>query len=235
MQVSTSTRPTEATVRRAHDLARLPNLRWVERRALDPMSPALTVHRDGLRIRVEGRNHRWHPGLLHTRREAGWTHPLVRAMDLRPGDQVLDCSLGLGIDAMFVGELTGRRVLAVEAIAAVALLTAEGLTSVGAPVQVVHAEATAFLSTLPDGCVDVVQGDPMFPPGTGTTPSLAVLRHVARHEPMGHEWLHQARRVARRRVVVRDIPRGTLLEELAAEQILGTRPGRARYGVWSAR
>ena len=147
MQVTTSTRPNSATVQRARALAGVPGLAFVERRGLDESKPALAVHRDGLSIRVAGRNHRWHPGLLHTRIEAGWTHPLVRAMDLRPGDRVLDCSLGLGIDAMFLARLTGRPVWAVEAIAAVALLTSEGLRARGEAVRVVHAEATAFLRT----------------------------------------------------------------------------------------
>ena len=74
----------------------------------------------------------------------------------------------------------------------------------------------------------------MFPPGTGVTHSLDVLRQVAWQEPLDTAWLEQARRVAGRCVVVRDVPGGDLLESLGAERVISTRR-RVRYGVWSAR
>ncbi|MFK7930721.1 MAG: class I SAM-dependent methyltransferase [Myxococcota bacterium] len=198
----------------------------------DRENPVLMVQRSRLVLAVGDQRHRWHPGLLHTRLEAGWSHPLVRAMALEPGHRVLDCSLGLGIDAQFMAHLTGRTVWAVEASAAVAMMTAEGLGRVGADIQVVHGEAEAFMRTLPDNCVDVVQGDPMFPPGTGVTPSLAGLRAAAHHAPLGAGWVGQALRVARHRVVVRDVEPGQLLEEMRAPEVLRVGRGRPRYGVW---
>jgi 16S rRNA (guanine1516-N2)-methyltransferase len=232
MLVTTSDRATAVTRARALALGALPGLRHVDRASWDRHTPALVVSRPGLRIGAGGRLFRWHPGLLHTRLEAGWSHPLVRAAGLRRGDRVLDSSLGLGTDAAFLSRLTGRTVVAVEAVAGVALMTAEGLARAGEDVAVVHADGTTFLAGLPEGAVDVVQGDPMFPPGGGRTDSLAGLRLVARQAPMDRDWLVQARRVARRCVVMRDVHDGDLLERLGCPEILALRKGRPRYGVW---
>lgn len=228
----TSSNPTAATYERVRRIAKLPAFEAVSYANRDPARAALLVGRSGLRLAVGDRRHRWHDGLLHTRLEAGWRHPLVRAMELKVGHRVLDSSLGLGTDARFMAHLTGRPVLAVEAVPAIALLTSEGLARVGAPIRVVMAEATAFMATLPAGCVDVVHGDPMFPAGTGLTHSLDGVRSIARNAPLGEAWLEQARRVARHRVVVRDVAGGTLLEEMGAPDVLRVGRGRPRYGVW---
>lgn len=232
MLVTTSSRVTHQTRRRARGLARLAGFTLVDRRAWNREEPALVVARERLTIGWRDQVFGWHPGLLHTRLEAGWSHPLVRAMDLRPGDRVLDSSLGLGTDASFLSRLTGRTVVAIEAIPAVALMTAEGLRRAGEDVAVVHGHGVDLLSTLPDDSFDVVQGDPMFPPGDGVTHSLDVLRLVAFQEAPGERWLREARRVARRRVVIRDVWDGVLLESLGADEIIHVRRRRPRYGVW---
>ncbi|MFT7520158.1 MAG: 16S rRNA (guanine1516-N2)-methyltransferase [Kiritimatiellia bacterium] len=233
MQVTTSTRPTVHTLRRARYLADIPGLDWVDRRVMDASRPALMVGRTGLALLCGERQFRWHPGLLHTRIEAGWSHPMVRAMRLAPGDRVLDCSLGLGTDAMFMTRLTGQPVVALEMIPALALLTREGLRGYGVQdIHVICTESAHFMASLPDNCFDVVQGDPMFPKGTGVTPSLEGVRQIAHASPLSLEWVQQAVRVARKTVVVRDIDRGSLLEMLGAPEIFRVRKGRPRYGVW---
>lgn len=232
MQVTTTSRVTRSTEARARRIARLPGFDYVAYPDRDRDQAVLLVGREGLRIALGERRFRWHPGLLHTRLEAGFRHPLVRAMDLRVGDRVLDSSLGLGTDAAFLATLTGQPVVAVEAVPAIALMSAEGLAGAGHDVRVICAEGAAFLRGLPGDSFDVVQGDPMFPVGTGITHSLAGIRSVARHDPLGEGWLREALRVARRRVVIRDIDTGTLLEAMGAPEVLRVGRGRPRYGVW---
>lgn len=232
MQVTTTSRVHPHTESRARGLGDLPCFEFVRYRDRDRGAPALLVGRDHLRIAVGEARFRWHPGLLHTRLEAGWTHPLVRAMDLQRGDRVLDSSLGLGTDAMFLARMCEAPVVAIEAVPAIALMTAEGLGRVGANVRVVIADGTAFMRGLPDDSFDIVQGDPMFPPGTGVTHSLAGIRSLARHAPLSRAWLEQARRVARKRVVIRDVDPGDALEALGCPEVLRVGRGRPRYGVW---
>jgi hypothetical protein len=89
-----------------------------------------------------------------------------------------------------------------------------------------------LLGGLPDGSFDVVWGDPMFPVGAAVTHSLDLVRHIGSHAPLGQGWLDQARRVAKKRVVVRDTWNGTLLETMSPDKILNTMRQRPRYGIW---
>lgn len=240
MQVTPSTRATPEVHARAAGLAEALGYPLVEPHAVDRERAHLVVTRVGLRIRRGSTTWGWHPGLLHTRREAGWTHPLVRALGLRIGDRVLDTTLGLGTDAAFLAGLTGRAVVGIERVPAVGLLTAEGLRAAGHAVHVIVAEAATVLRGLPDACFDAIQIDPMFPPGTGTTASLDLLRAVSGPAPVAPpdldelRWLvDEARRVARRRVVIRDVAEGPLLERLGPDEVVWPRKRRrVRYGVF---
>ena len=232
MQVTVSYRGEEKEWEKARLLSQIPTFELKNRKEVNWDEPVLQVNRTGYRVKLARREYRWHPGLLHTRLSAGWSHPLVRAMNLKTGDEVLDCTLGMGTDAAFLSSMTERTVVGIEIEPAVALMTHEGLKQAGHDVTVINADARQFIETLPDNCFDVVQGDPMFPKGTGVTHSLDVLREVGHHEPLGMEWLSNARRVARKRVVVRDIAHGTLLEAMKPDEVLNVGRKRPRYGIW---
>jgi len=232
MQVTVSGRARAQERQRAASIAELPRFDLRDRADVDWEQSVLQVSRTGLCLKTPGREYRWHPGLLHTRVEAGWTHPLVRAMALAPGDHVLDCTLGLGTDASFLAGLTGVPVTAIELHPALALMTNEGLRAAGHAVRVVNADSRIFLAGLAERSFDVVWGDPMFPPGAAVTHSLDLVRHIGSYEPLGAAWLKQARRVARKCVVVRDIWNGTLLEPMSPDDILPTMRQRPRYGIW---
>ena len=75
---------------------------------------ALVVTRQGLALKVAGKQMSWHPGLLHALRESGSRHPWIQLGDIKIGDQILDCTLGLGTDARFISEITKERVLGIE-------------------------------------------------------------------------------------------------------------------------
>ena len=232
MQVTVSYRAREEEQIRAKRIGGIPGFELKKREEVDWKETVVVVSRTGLFLKIERREYRWHPGLLHTRVSAGWEHPLVRAMALVPGDRVLDCTLGLGTDAAFLAAMTGVAVMALEIRPELALLTCEGLRGASHDVHVINADSRVFLKQLPDASFDIIQGDPMFPKGTGVTNSLDLIRHVGQYEPLGMEWLQEARRVARKRVVVRDIAKGTLLESMKPDDILDVGRKRPRYGIW---
>lgn len=194
----------------------------------------LVVERTGLAVRHEGRRWRWHPGLLHTRLEAGERHPVVRALEPLPGEVLVDATLGLGTDAIFLARFTGRPVVGIEIAPVLALLAAEGLRDRGDPVRVICAHSEEWLAGRPDRSVGAIFADPMFPGGRDPNPSLGLVRALAEHAPIGRDWMAHAVRVARRVVVVRDAPaaESDMLERLGAPEVLVPRSGRNRYGRW---
>lgn len=135
---------------------------------------------------------------------------LVRLCELKPGDSVLDGTLGLGSDALVCARVVGPtgRVIGIEASLPLFALASEGLArkppfTASATIEVRRGNALSVFSTLEPRSIDCVIFDPMFDLPKSATPSFDMLRRYALHEPLDEATLAQARRVARRWVVVK--------------------------------
>jgi hypothetical protein len=135
---------------------------------------------------------------------------LVRLGEIGPGDIVLDATLGLAADALVCARAVGAsgRVIGVEASLPLFLLVKEGLARMrpfpkSCAVEPRLGRAEALLAELPDGSVDCELFDPMFDRPRRASQAFDVLRRFALHEPLTEETLLEARRVARRWVVVK--------------------------------
>lgn len=226
--VTTSSRPDGASLARARALAAALGAVFLPPDACD--GDALVVEREGLAVRVDGGTHRWHPGLLHARLEAGFRHPMARAARLAPGDRVLDLTLGLGIDSAFFASLTGRRVIGVEASPILATVSAAGLRVAGHDVAVVCARAEAFLDGLPDRSFDVVVCDPLFRSGPSDNAGTTLYRRLGDPWRPDGPWLRSALRVVRKGIVVKDEHNSGWLESLRPDQVFQGVRSRTRYG-----
>ncbi len=223
---------------RADQLCRTYGLRLGSR---DEDYQAIVVTKGGLALRQKrGQLIRWHSGLLHTLRESGTRHPWSKLGELSSGDQVLDCTLGLGTDARFISELTHELVVGLESSLPIYLLSAEGLATVEARVRVIHQESLSYLIDSPSGSFDVVIADPMFPP-TLTNPQhgLDMVRGFGDYTTLSSSWLREAQRVARRWVIIKDHRRHHLLERLSENvesvDLIWCKGKRSsRYGRWRA-
>jgi len=135
--------------------------------------------------------------------------PLQRVGELAPGERVLDATLGFAQDARVAARLVGPggSVLGVEAslplvVLADATLRREAAPG-SAPIEVRHADSSELLRTMPAGSVDVVLLDPMFGRALPSQPGFEMLRRLADPSPLRAETLAEARRVARRAVLVK--------------------------------
>ena len=138
------------------------------------------------------------------------TDPLVRAADFRPGDSVLDGTLGLAQDALVAARAVGPggRVLGIERSAALHALVDSGLRArpadpLACRIEALRGESAQVLASFPPGAFDVVLFDPMFGRSQGAQPPFQLLRRHACHAPLTPELLALGRRVARRVVVVK--------------------------------
>ncbi|MCA2977938.1 MAG: class I SAM-dependent methyltransferase [Myxococcaceae bacterium] len=136
--------------------------------------------------------------------------PLVTHAGLRPGDVVLDATAGLGADARVLARAVGPtgRVVGLEASLPLAVLLAEGLRleppwPSSAPIEINHARALEHLARAPTGSVDVVYFDPMFERAQGASTAFSALRRFADHSPLDAQAVAEARRVARRVVLMK--------------------------------
>lgn len=157
---------------------------------------------------------RFSPGLAYLRLkqlDAGVREDmLLRRAGLREGERVLDCTVGLAADAQVAAWCVGPTggVTALEKSPALALLVKHGLRRLpahprAAPLQVVHADAATYLRALPSRSFDVVLFDPMFERSRKASAAFETLRRHADYSPLTPEMLEEARRVARRAVVLK--------------------------------
>jgi 16S rRNA (guanine1516-N2)-methyltransferase len=166
----------------------------------------LVVGGDGLSLWDSAGVLRFTPGMARLRikqLDAGIREDaLVRLGELAPADHVLDCTLGLAGDALVAAHAVGPsgRVVGVESSLPLAVLIAEAKLP---GIEVVHGEALAHLRALPDRSFDVVLFDPMFGRPGKSAERFEVLRRFANHGELTPEALEEAKRVARRCVLVK--------------------------------
>lgn len=196
-----------------------------KKRSVRKMSQALQAH-----VMVAGKNRYdyyaygaqepffFHPNsaAFRLKRVArGETEPFLEAAQLQQGDSVLDCTLGLAADAMLAAYTVGEagRVVGIEANPNVAFIVRQGmqtydttelpLTACMRQIEVVQSEAIHYLKTLPDNAFDVVYMDPMFEEVIEEANNFQALRQAGEHVTLTDEWVHEAKRVAKKRVVLK--------------------------------
>ncbi|KOO29333.1 hypothetical protein Ctob_002204 [Chrysochromulina tobinii] len=96
-------------------------------------------------------------------------------------------------------------------------------------IEVRLGEAAELLRAMPTGSADVVYFDPMFTRPVKADTSFETLRPLAYHEALSAEAIAQARRVARRLVLVTDQPASGELERLGLRVVWNGQ--RKRYGA----
>lgn len=191
----------------------------------------------------------FHPNLAALRIHnitSGGGDQMIEAMRLGPGDEVLDCTLGLGAEAIVCSHVVGGagRVVGIEKVPIIAHLTIKGL-KVGEfvserfvramrRVQAHCADHREYLPQCEAGSFDVVYFDPIFDEPVPKSQSMEPLRAVADPSPLSKEALEEALRVARRCVVIKQ-RRGTRLwQELGVCELHSGGKSRVEYGVIDA-
>lgn len=172
----------------------------------------------------------------------GEHEPLVDACELNKGDSFLDCTLGIGSDSLVAAFVVGGsgKVVGVEANANVAFIVKEGmrtynyeelpLTSCMRSVQVEHANALEFLKSQPTHSFDVVYMDPMFEQIIEESSNFEALRAAGNHDALTFEWVEEAKRVARRKVVLKAHYESTYFEAFGFKQ-LKRQTSKFHYGI----
>ncbi len=251
LAVTTALHPTVAERSAAREAAAHHGLRFADR-AGEPLASVSNATGAGAllvlsprraAIWMRGEVQTWHPGMgeLRLRRllagEAGsrTRDPFLEAAALRPGDAVLDATLGLAADALVAAGAVGPggRVVGVEVSPGLAALVSEGLRRHGsaeaARIEVRQGEAGEILSRMPDRSFDVVVFDPMFRHARDASRAFELVRRLADPRPLAAETLARARRVARRAVVVKDGAPGWDLARLGLAPLPSARGAKRLY------
>lgn len=208
--------------------------------------PFVMVVKEKLAVATEDGELYFHPGMAHLRLKnlrRGEGDHLAEALGLAAGMRVLDCTLGMGADAIvesFVAGETGE-VVALEANPVVALLIGRGLQSLTGEhpttraamrrVKVIAADCLDYLRAQPEDSFDAVYFDPMFRHPFEDSAGIHPLRRLADPRPVSPEAVAEACRVARRRVVLKESSRSLEFRRLGFGEFVGGKYSNVRYGV----
>ena len=189
----------------------------------------------------------FHPNLAMIRLKRlmnGETDPLLVAGDIEEGDSVLDCTLGLGADSIVASFAVGEKghVVALEDNPYLALLVdhglktwneaEEGMISAMRRVEVIQANHHDLLKTLPDNHFDVIYFDPMFEETIQESNGIKGLTHFAAGHNLTMEIIKEAKRVARKRVVLKDHFRSTRFQQFGFD-VLKRKTSKFHFGFIS--
>lgn len=217
-----------------------------------PADRLLIVGHDrySLRDRETGATYHFHPNLamlrgLNVRR--GWRDLFLEATALAEGESILDCTVGFAGEAtlasLAVGE--GGRVVGLESVPELAAVTRHGvrtfelnpkfLRTALRRVEIVTADYRRYLPDCPTASFDVVYFDPFFGERlSGSENSVSPLAFFGNASPLHVPSVIEARRVARRRVVVKSPRRDDLPAELdpLVDAVVTGRKSRVVYHIF---
>jgi len=201
LAVTTSGKPDERTIAVARQSALAWGVPFIERRRKAPLRPILDIadsllvfERNQVALCDRGGTLRFSPGMARLRikrlQALAREDRLVELGEFRPGEFVLDCTLGLAADALVAAWAVGSagRVVGLEKSLALFALVSTGLAAFECPhscrIDVRHEDASAFLARQPAKSFDVVLFDPMFDHPGRCSPAFEMLRRYAEHTPL---------------------------------------------------
>jgi 16S rRNA G966 N2-methylase RsmD len=229
MFMTTAGRTDQELVQRAQALARQLDIPFVARRKRSVKATQEAENGDD--CIVFGKNrlelHRFeggepfffHPNLAMVRIKRivhGESDPFLVAGDIETGSSILDCTLGLGADAIVASFAVGKsgKVLALEDNRFIALIVSHGLhtwedgddgmIAAMRRVEVKQIHHYEALKQMADHSYDVVYFDPMFEESIVESDGIRTLTHFAIAHPLTEKVIYEAKRVARKRVVLKD-------------------------------
>lgn len=206
----------------------------------------IVVEEDALKLATEnGAELFFHPNIAHIRISSllnGKKDRLLEVAEVKEGDVVLDCTMGLATDSIVLSYAVGESglIMALESVRAVSLVVQFGLQSYVSDIEeledamkrirVIHEDHFAYLKRLPDKSVDIIYFDPMFRCALKTV-GLAPIKEIANYAAIKIEAIDEARRVARKKIVFKEQLNSGEFERLRFQVFEKNKKARFHYGV----
>jgi 16S rRNA G966 N2-methylase RsmD len=174
---------------------------------------------------------------------SGEVEPFLQATNLKEGMSFLDCTLGLASDSIMASLVTGHsgKVTGIEANKLLSYIVSTGLQTWKMEnqeteqsmrrIEVVQGNHLDILQTLPDECYDVIYFDPMFERKIEESTGILSVRKVAHYGDLTERTVDEAKRVARKRVVLKDHWQSDRFERFGFARMV-RKSSKFHYGHW---
>lgn len=168
---------------------------------------------------------------------------LVQISELNAGDSFLDCTLGLGSDAIVASYVVGSKgcVVGLESEKLLATLVDDGLKNnfykdndlneAMKRIEVINTDHIDKLKSIADNSFDIVFFDPMFRLGVNKSLPINPLRLIANQNSLTKASIIEAKRVAKRKVILKETSFSKEFERLGFNKII--RSSSTTYGIIS--
>lgn len=244
MIITTSSRLTESLEKEACEIGEILSLTYIERRkrSLETLKKEygdiLLLTQEGLSVEyATGERLSFHPDTAMLRIKAK-RDPLLELLG-NVSLTILDTTMGLASDSI-VMSYAGHRVLALESQSLIHFLVTRGLRTLDTGIILVNRamrridtvcmNSLEYLQAAPNQSVDVIYCDPMFSEVISESANLSGIKPLANYTPISEEFVCQAKRVARKKIILKAHFRDKRLEELGFERRI--RPNQKfHYGV----
>lgn len=229
MIVTTAPKPSDRAAAQAQRLALELSAKYMLRRNLTVRKLA-RMSSDGRLIVVTENEVRYyegqsdlplyfHPSMAFVRVKRlrkGETDPLIELSRCQEGDFVVDCTAGFAADSLVFSYAAGESgsVVAIESEAVLCAIVREGLAAYRTTLEDVDAAMRRitmirenhldYLKSLPDRSVDIVYFDPMFRQPIHESSSMEPLRMIANMNELSEQSVAEAKRVARKTVLMKE-------------------------------
>lgn len=228
--------------------------RFVPRRKIGLDKLALENDADGVVVwevsgpvlYCQGEKLLFHPSMAKNRiaayRKNNQQDLMIKACQLESGWSFLDCTLGIGADAIVASYFsqTGR-ITGLESEEVVAAVIGWGMKLYNGKmtwlnqavnrIEVLNYDHKDYLLRLPERSYDIVYFDPMFAQPLLKSLPLNPLRKLANPSPLDRETITAAARIAKRRVVLKTLAASGETERLGLKRLSGSRHNPIAYGI----
>lgn len=157
---------------------------------------------------------------------AGEPDTAVEKSRICPGDSVLDCTLGMGADAIVFAHAVGPsgKVVGIEQSRILSFLVRDGLQrwqsdmpqleNAMRRVKVIAGDHLNYMKHQTDQSFDIVYFDPMFRNTVKESVNFDPVRSLSLADPISHDAIREACRIARKAVVLKERIGGGEFERL---------------------
>lgn len=199
----------------------LPRNKQALSRFFTDVARVLVVYKDRLVLeQVGGQSLFFHPDTAMLRIKAG-RDPLLELIGDKP-KTILDCTMGLASDSIVLAS-AGHQVTALESSQLIHFMVSRGLKEFDSgneavnqamrSIEAIWTDSLPYLKNQADKSVDVIYFDPMFSKEIKESDNLDGLKPFANYSALSEEILVEAKRVARRKIIIKAHFRDSVFEE----------------------
>lgn len=252
--VTTSTRAEFDTISRALEISQNLSIPYFTRnkesiekiQSLNPDKGIFLVEKERNILLFNNYKYFFHPSMAKLRiksiRDGNYDH-MIQAMELKAGDSLLDCTLGLASDAIVASFIIGDegKILGLEAVDILAWIVEKGLKKnqeadidiqkAMSRIKVINIDHHDFLAQTEPNSFDVIYFDPMFQRSVIKSSAIQAIKPFSCNKEIDINTINRAKEVAKGRIVIKERSGSKLFSHLGCNRIVGGKYSKVAYGI----